>query len=256
MTVSAGDRIAGGARLEGRRIVITGAASGIGRATLDLFLREGAMVAALDANGAVIEAMARERGIVGIHTDVTSEDSVKAAVAQAARELGGIDGLVHSAGVVALHPIEETTLDVWRRVIDVNLTGAFLVCREVSPWLRKATGSTIVNISSAQALMPVATAGAYAASKGGVLSFSKALAADLAPDVRVNAICPGLVDTPMNAGLKTSADDGPPVPLDKYLLRRWAEPVEIARSILYLTSSDSSYVTGTALAVDGGRTFH
>ncbi|MET0745632.1 MAG: SDR family oxidoreductase, partial [Microvirga sp.] len=115
---------------------------------------------------------------------------------------------------------------------------------------------TIVNISSAQALMPVATAGAYAASKGGVLSFSKALAADLAPDVRVNAICPGLVDTPMNAGLKKSPDDGPPVPLDKYLLRRWAEPVEIARSILYLTSSDSSYVTGTALAVDGGRTFH
>jgi len=256
MTASTGDRAARGTRLEGRKVVITGAASGIGRATLDLFLREGAKVAALDANGAVIDSMARELGILGIHVDITSEESVKAAIERAAGELGGIDGLVNSAGVVALHPIEETSLEVWRRVIDVNLTGAFLVCREVSPWLRKSKGSTIVNISSAQALMPIATAGAYAASKGGVLSFSKALAADLAPDVRVNAICPGLVDTPMNAGLKKSADDGPPVPLDKYLLRRWAEPAEIARSILYLTSSDSSYVTGTALAVDGGRTFH
>ena len=256
MTVSIGNRAARGTRLEGRKVVITGAASGIGRATLDLFIQEGATVAALDANGAVIESMAQELGIPGIHADITSEESVKAAIERAASELGGIDGLVNSAGVVALHPIEETTLEVWRRVIDVNLTGAFLVCREVSPWLRKVKGSTIVNISSAQALMPIATAGAYAASKGGVLSFSKALAADLAPDVRVNAICPGLVDTPMNAGLKKSADDGPPVPLDKYLLRRWAEPAEIARSILYLTSSDSSYVTGTALAVDGGRTFH
>lgn len=243
-------------RLEGRSIVITGAASGIGRATLDLFIREGAKVAALDANAAAVESLSRELGILGIHVDVANEPSVKKAIARAADELGGIDGLVNSAGVVALHPIEETSLEVWRRVIDVNLTGAFLVCREASPWLQKAKGATIVNISSAQALMPIATAGAYAASKGGVLSFSKALAADLAPNVRVNTICPGLVDTPMNAGLKKSADDGPPVPLDKYLLRRWAAPEEIANSILFLTSSDSSYITGTALAVDGGRTFH
>ncbi|WP_246504732.1 SDR family NAD(P)-dependent oxidoreductase [Microvirga antarctica] len=243
-------------RLRGRTIVVTGAASGIGRATASLFVQEGARVAVMDINLAAAEAAAEAIGGYPVQIDVTDEASVKRAIAAAAAEFGGIDGLVNSAGIVALNTIAETTLETWKRVIDVNLTGAFLVCRETSQWLRQAEGSTIVNISSAQALQPVATAGAYAASKGGVLSFSKALAVDLAPDVRVNTICPGLVDTPMNEGLKKSADDGPPVPLDKYLLRRWAGPDEIAAAILFLTSHESSYVTGTTLAVDGGRTFH
>ena len=104
--------------------------------------------------------------------------------------------------------------------------------------------------------MPVAGAAAYAASKGGVNSLSKALAAELAPQIRVNAVCPGLIDTPMNAGLKKTPDDGPPVPLDRYALRRWGQPDEIASAILFLLSSEASYITGASIAVDGGRTFH
>jgi NAD(P)-dependent dehydrogenase (short-subunit alcohol dehydrogenase family) len=247
---------AGHGRLRGRAIIVTGAASGIGRTTAELFAREGAQVAALDLNQAAAEEVSRSIGGCAFGIDVACEESVKRAVAAVGAQFGRIDGLVNSAGVVALSPFEETSLESWRRMIDVNLTGTFLVCREAAPWLRKAKGATIVNISSAQALQPIAAAAGYAASKGGVLSFTKALASALAPDVRVNAICPGLVDTPMNDGLRKTPDDGPPVPLDKYLLRRWAEPEEIAASILFLTSSDSSYVTGAALAVDGGRTFH
>ena len=247
-----------GVRLEGRRIVVTGAASGIGAAVARLAAAEGARVACFDRDGEGAKALAASLSIPGYseQVDVTDPEGVKRALESAAKALGGIDGLVNSAGIVALGPVTEMSLDTWRKVIDVNLTGTFLISQAAVPHLRAASGASIVNIASAQALMPIAGSSAYAASKGGVQSLSKALAAELAPDIRVNSICPGLIDTPMNAGLKKAPEDGPPVPLDRYALRRWGKPEEIAATIVYLLSDDASYVTGATLAVDGGRTFH
>ncbi|MBX9459637.1 MAG: SDR family oxidoreductase [Rhizobium sp.] len=247
-----------GMRLEGRRIVVTGAASGIGAAVARLAALEGARVACLDRDGQGAAALAASLPIPGHseQVDVTDPEGVKRALDAAAKALGGIDGLVNSAGIVALGPITEMSIDTWRKVIDVNLTGTFLVSQAAVPHLHAASEASIVNIASAQALMPIAGSSAYAASKGGVQSLSKALAAELAPDIRVNCICPGLIDTPMNAGLKKAPEDGPPVPLDRYALRRWGKPEEIAASIVYLLSNDASYITGATLAVDGGRTFH
>ncbi|WP_249730008.1 MULTISPECIES: SDR family NAD(P)-dependent oxidoreductase [unclassified Chelatococcus] len=245
-------------RLEGRRIVITGAASGIGAAVARLASAEGARVACLDRDGAGAATLAASLPLAGHseQVDVTDPDAVKRAIDAAAKALGAIDGLVNSAGVVALGPVSEMTIETWRKVIDVNLTGTFIVSQATIPHLRDTREAAIVNIASAQALMPIAGASAYAASKGGVQSLSKALAAELAPDIRVNCICPGLIDTPMNAGLKKAPEDGPPVPLDRYALRRWGKAEEIAASIVYLLSKDASYVTGATLAIDGGRTFH
>jgi NAD(P)-dependent dehydrogenase (short-subunit alcohol dehydrogenase family) len=191
-----------------------------------------------------------------IEVDVADPAAVRRAVDQAAAAMGGLDGLVNSAGVVALGATADMAPEVWRKVIEVNLGGTFFMCQAAIPHLLAAPKAAIVNIASAQALMPIAGAAAYAASKGGVDTLSKALAAELAPTVRVNSVCPGLIDTPMNAGLKKAPEDGPPVPLDRYALKRWGQPDEIADAILYLLSDQSSYITGATLAVDGGRTFH
>lgn len=246
-----------GGRLAGRRVAVTGAASGIGRAVARAAAAEGARVAWLDLDGAAVAALARPGVDHAGAVDVRDPAAVRDAIDAAAAALGGLDGLVNSAGVVALLPVAEMALDDWRRLIEVNLTGTFLVCQAAIPHLRRAgEGAAVVNIASAQALMPVAGAAAYAASKGGVQSFSKALAVELAPAIRVNTVCPGLIDTPMNAGLKSAPEDGPPVPLDRYALRRWGQPEEIAAGILFLLSREASYLTGASLAIDGGRTFH
>lgn len=140
-------------------------------------------------------------------------------------------------------------MTVWRQVIDVNLTGTFMVSRACLPWLRQAEGATIVNIASAAGLLPNAPGlTAYAASKGGVVNLGRAMAAELAPAIRVNTVCPGMVDTPMAEGFHANVGN--------YALKRLAQPAEIARVILFLTSADGSYVTGATLAADGGRSFH
>lgn len=245
----------GRGRLAGRRIVITGAASGIGRAAAALFRAEGAQLALMDRDEAGMAALAGDE-VHAVVADVADEASVRDAFAAAAGRMGGCDGLVHCAGVVELGRIADMPLANWQRVIDINLTGTFLVCREAARLLAGKEGGSIVTIASAQALQPIATASAYAASKGGVLSLTKALASELAPHVRVNTVCPGLIDTPMNQGIKGGPGSGPPVPLDRYLLKRWGVAEEIAAALLFLTSAESAYVTGTTLAVDGGRTLH
>jgi NAD(P)-dependent dehydrogenase (short-subunit alcohol dehydrogenase family) len=236
-------------RLQGRRIVVTGAASGIGRAIAQLFAAEGAALALFDRDAAGLAATAAQTGGHVCEVDVASEASVAAAAAQAALALGGIDGVVNAAGIMRTGPMEDTPMAVWRQVIDVNLTGTFMVSRACLPWLRKAEGATIVNIASAAGLLPNAPGlTAYAASKGGVVNLSRAMAAELAPAIRVNTVCPGMVDTPMAEGFHANVGN--------YALKRLAQPEEIARVILFLTSADGSYVTGATLAADGGRSFH
>lgn len=239
-------------RLAGRRIVVTGAASGIGRAVAELFLEAGAQVAALDRQRP--QPFARDQGLA-LQADVTDPAGVQAAVDEAARAFGGLDGLVNAAGISNTDWADQVSLEDWRRVLDVNLTGTFTVCRACLAHLRAAGGGTIVNLSSGQGLSPFPRRSAYAASKAGVIALSKSIAMEWAPSIRVNTICPGAVDTPMvRAGyseevLRTQV--GP-----RYALGRIGQPLEIAQAALYLSSAESSFVTGIVLAVDGGRSYH
>jgi len=237
-------------RLSGRKVLITGAASGIGQATAALFLSEGARLIVLDRN---IEALAslygQDERVCLFQADVTDEVAVQQAVEEGAARLGGIDGIVNSAGVMLRGSVMDVDLAEWRRVIEINMTAPYLIIRCCLPWLKKARLATIVNLGSGQSLLPNSPdRSAYSASKGGVLNLTRALAAELAPGIRANTVCPGLVNTPMAKGVEGNTGN--------YALKRLAEPEEIARAILFLTSEESSYVTGAALAVDGGRSFH
>jgi NAD(P)-dependent dehydrogenase (short-subunit alcohol dehydrogenase family) len=236
-------------RLKGRRIVITGAASGIGRRTAELFAEEGAALTLIDRNADALAETARATGGLATPADVTDEARVVRAVEAGAAEMGGIDGIVNAAGVMWRGSVLEVGVADWRRVLDINVTGMYIVVRAVLPWLQQAEAATIVNLGSGQSLLPNApNRSAYSASKGAVLNLSRALAAELAPAIRVNTVCPGLVDTPMADGVRANVGN--------YALGRLAQPLEIAQAILFLTSDESSFVTGAALAVDGGRSFH
>jgi len=236
------------ARLDGRRIVITGAASGIGRATAERFLAEGASVALLDRNGQALTAAFEGRGRC-FAVDISDEEAVAQVIEQAARDMGGIDGVVNAAGIMGKGSILEVPADKFRQQIEVNLVGTYIVSRNCLRWMMDESSATIVNIASAAGLLPNAPGlTAYAASKGAVINLTRCMAAELAPRVRVNSVCPGMVDTPMADGYRGNVSN--------YALKRLADPSEIAAAILFLTSTESSYVTGTALAVDGGRSFH
>jgi NAD(P)-dependent dehydrogenase (short-subunit alcohol dehydrogenase family) len=236
-------------RLRGRRIVITGAGSGIGRATAQLFAAEGAALTLLDRDAHGLAESARLAGAHAFEADVTDERSVARAVEEGAARMGGIDGVVNAAGVMLRGSVLEVGVDEWRRVLEINLTGPYIVVRCCLPWLQQATQATIVNLGSGQSLLPNSPdRTAYSASKGGLLNLTRALAAELAPAIRANTVCPGLVDTPMAQGVQGNVGN--------YALKRLAQPIEIAQAILFLTTSESSFVTGAALAVDGGRSFH
>ncbi len=239
-------------RLENRKILITGGASGIGRATCELFAREGAAVAVLDRDTAQVA------GAHAIAGDVSDATSVARAMLQAAQVLGGLDGLVNAAGVFINRGLMDTTIDEWNMTIAVNLTGTFLCVQAAVPLLRQTERATIVNIASGVGLLPTGGGStAYVASKGGVIAMTRAMAAELAPGIRVNAVCPGAVETPMTAGtLRDPAGTVVPAIVNRYALGRPAAPEEIAAGILFLTAHESSFVTGINLAVDGGRTYH
>lgn len=249
--------------LAGRRILITGGGKGIGRATVERFIREGARVAALDRDS---EALAALGGHVAADTlatfvvDVSDPVSVDTAVTNAAAALAGLDGVVSSAGIDLISDIESMALSDWNRIIAVNLTGPMLVAQSAYRHLKAAGGGTIVNVSSGAGLSPLKHRTAYCASKAGLQMAAKALALEAAAfGIRVNTVCPGAVETDL---FRTSIDTTPdPIAAyeavcARYALQRVASPEEIAAAILWLTSAESSYVTGTAIAVDGGRTFH
>lgn len=249
--------------LKDRRVVITGAGNGIGKATVERFLAEGASVAALDRDSAGLDRLKHGLGndrLYTLTTDVADETSVEKAVSAASIALGGIDGVVNSAGIDLVADIESLRTADWNRILAVNLTGPMLVMRSAYAHLRAAGGGTIVNVSSGAGLSPLQYRTAYCASKAGLQMASKALAIEAAAHgIRVNTVCPGAVETAL---FRESVDPTPDPQATyeavkaRYALRRVAEPREIAAAILWLTSSESSYVTGTAMAVDGGRTFH
>jgi NAD(P)-dependent dehydrogenase (short-subunit alcohol dehydrogenase family) len=240
------------ARLAGRKILITGGASGIGKATAALFRQEGAAVAVLDRDGA-----AQDGGIF-VAVDVADAASVQQAVRAAEAALGGLDGVVNAAGIFSPAGLADTTAELFSRTLAVNLIGTFLVVQAAAPILLAAGSGTIVNIGSGVGITPTGPGStAYVASKGGVIAMTKALAMELAPTVRVNVVCPGAVETPMTQGfLRNAAGEVDPVLAARYALGRPAVADELAAAILFLTSAESSFVTGVTLPVDGGRTFH
>jgi NAD(P)-dependent dehydrogenase (short-subunit alcohol dehydrogenase family) len=251
---------AGFNRLAGRRVLITGAAQGIGRAIAEVFVREGAKVALLDLPGDGLNEACATLGGIACPLDLTQAEQIAPTVEHAVKQLGGLDGLVNCAGIGIPKPIEETDLALLGRFLAINLTAPYMLCRAALPHLRKVKGSTIVNIASGIALHPaIPNNTAYAASKGGLLTFSKALAVEVASaDVRVNVVCPGITRTPMTEFLVGRYKDNPAEApfLQHYPMKRVAEGEDMANAVLFLSSNESAFITGTAMAVDGGRCLH
>jgi NAD(P)-dependent dehydrogenase (short-subunit alcohol dehydrogenase family) len=248
-------------RLAQRRILVTGGASGIGLETARLFRREGARVAILDIDPDRLARAAREIGeCVAVQADVSDEAAVTDAVDEAVGSLGGLDGLVNSAGISFWRSFDELTFAEWRQVLSVNLDGAFLACRAAWKPLKAAKSSTIVNVASGAGLQPRQNFSAYCASKGGLVLFTKAIAMDGAPHgIRVNAVCPGIVETPLvekNMRLTGDREAAYQRYVARNLMHRFGTPQEIAETILFLTTGESSFMTGSALSVDGGSVFH
>ena len=242
-------------RLKGRRIVITGAGSGIGLATAQLFATEGAQLALLDHDEAAVSPAGAALNGFAARCDVTQADAVERALDQAEGALGGLDGLINAAGTLSVGKFEESTATDWMRVLDVNLNGTMQLCRAVLPAFRRTGGGTIVNIASIAALKPPPASCAYAVSKAGVLMLSRCLAMELGPDIRVNCVCPGTIETGMTAGLRQ--DNAVAERLsNSAAAKRFGKPQEVAQAMLFLTSEDSAFVNGATLTVDGGVAFH
>jgi NAD(P)-dependent dehydrogenase (short-subunit alcohol dehydrogenase family) len=236
-------------RLDGKVCVITGAASGIGAATAALFEAEGATVVGVDLSEDSV-------GSLKLAADVTDEEQVKAMYARAREELGRIDVLFNNAGISPEDDasVLDTSLEAWQRVQDVNLRSVFLCCKHGIPHLLDAGGGSVINTASFVAVMGAAVSQvSYTASKGGVLAMSRELGVEFADRrVRVNALCPGPVNTPLLKELFAKDPDKAEKRLVHLPTGRFAEPDEIARGVLFLASDDSTYVTASTFLVDGG----
>lgn len=241
--------------------LITGGASGIGRATAILFAEEGAAVAIADINAGqgqstVAEIESGGGKAIFIPCDVSQAEDCRKAVEQTVVAFGGLHILFNNAGIIRRADVIHTAEDEWDRVMAVNVKSVFLMSKYAIPYIEKAGGGSIINTSSGWGLKGGWNAVSYCASKGAVVNVTRAMAIDHgAQNIRVNAICPGDTDTPMlrdearqlgqpESEFLAEAADRP--------LRRYAQPIEIAQAVLYLASDASSYMTGAALVVDGG----
>jgi NAD(P)-dependent dehydrogenase (short-subunit alcohol dehydrogenase family) len=251
-------------KLQDQVAIVTGGAMGIGAATVRLFAAEGARVViadiADDVGGEVINQISfTGMPILYHHVDVREPKQVEQLILHTLQIFGGLDILVNNAGIALAKSTIETTVEEWERVIGVNLTGAWLCARAAIPALIQRGGGIIVNVASNAGLVGFPNLAVYCASKGGLVQLTKAMALDCAPyHIRVNAVCPGHTRTPMGNGFVAAQPD-PDAFVNEFInvqhpIGRMAEPEEIARAILFLASDDSSFITGSILAADGGYT--
>ncbi|GAT65511.1 short-chain dehydrogenase [Planomonospora sphaerica] len=243
-------------RLQDRVAVITGAGSGIGLATARRFAQEGAKVVCADVDETAGAKAAAEVGGLFVRADVTDEGDVIRMYQEAADAYGGVDIAFNNAGISPPDDdsILETGLDAWRRVQEVNLTSVYLCCKHVIPHMRRRGGGSIVNTASFVAVMGSATSQiSYTASKGGVLAMSRELGVQFAREgIRVNALCPGPVNTPLLQELFAKDPERAQRRLVHVPLGRFAEAAEIAAAVAFLASDDASFVTASQFLVDGG----
>ena len=245
-------------RLSGRVAVVTGGGSGIGLATVRRFAAEGARVVVVDLNAEAGEAAAKEVGGESVACDVSDEAQVRALFDGVAERHGRVDVAFNNAGISPPDDdsILDTGLDAWERVNRVNLTSVYLCCKYAIPHMRRQGRGSIINTASFVALMGAATSQiAYTASKGGVLALSRELGVQFAREgIRVNALCPGPVATPLLMDLFAADPERAARRLVHVPIGRFAEPTEIAAAVAFLASDDSSFVTASSFVVDGGIT--
>jgi meso-butanediol dehydrogenase/(S,S)-butanediol dehydrogenase/diacetyl reductase len=246
------------ARMQGKVVLVTGAASGIGRATAERLAAEGAHVFCCDLDGescaAAAEQICANGGTANSSVcDVSNSDDCEAAVAWVVAEAGRLDVLANVAGISIHRHATDYTNDEWGRVLGVNLSGTFFTCRAAIPHLLEA-GGNIVNTASAAGLAGTAYSAAYSASKGGVVLLTKSLAIEYGlRGLRVNCVCPGGVDTPLARGFDVPGGTDPKLMARLQYRPSLAEPVEIAALIAYLASDEAGYVNGAAVSIDGGQ---
>ena len=243
-------------RLDGKVAVVTGGCSGIGLATVRRFAQEGAKVVVGDLDDSAGEALAEEIGGAYVHCDVADKDDVDRLFATAKERFGSVDVAFNNAGISPPDDdsILTTGLDAWRRVQEVNLTSVYLCCKAALPYMLEQGQGSIINTASFVAVMGAATSQiSYSASKGGVLSMSRELGVQFAREgVRVNALCPGPVNTPLLQELFASDTSRAARRLVHVPMGRFGEPEEMANAVLFLASDESSFMTASTFLVDGG----
>ena len=253
-----------GRRFEGKKAVVTGGASGIGKATVERFLEEGAEVAVIDISEDSCRSFSKELEGKGFEAlmipgDVSRHEDVRRVVGLAVEGLGGIDVLFNNAGILVEGTVEQVSEEDWDRIMSINVKGVFLMCKEVVPLMLRRGKGAIVNNASCSGLVGDRNAIAYNTSKGAVVLMTKCLALDYAQKgIRVNCVCPGEIDTPMFRQEARSRN----MPVEEYRkelsevhpIGRLGVPREVADTVLFLASDDASFVTGAAVSVDGGYT--
>lgn len=243
-------------RFKDKNVLVTGSSRGIGRATAIAFAQEGANVLVnyvknKEAGNAVVSEIKNlGRDAIAIQADVSSEDEVRKMMEEAVKKFGAIDVLVNNAGIVFDIPILQKTVEQWERTLHVNLIGTFLCTKYAVPHMQGRAGAAILNISSTNGIGSLSPESAdYDTSKAGVISLTKNFAQSLAPNIRVNSVAPGWIDTDINKGLPKEFIESE---TQKIALKRWGRPEEIAKTVLFLCSEDAGFITGSTLVVDGG----
>lgn len=236
--------------LDGQLAIVTGGAAGIGRATAERFAAEGARVAVLDIDGDGAAAVADAIRGVAVVADVADAESCAAGIAEGAAALGGLSILVNNAGIGAAMPMHLYSDQDWRRIVGVNLDGTFFGIRAAIPFLKESRGC-IVNVASLTGVRPTRFESPYSAAKAGVISLTMAAALEYAPEIRVNCVSPGFIDTNLTA-IVLADDERRAVVEEATPLERVGTPDDVANVITFLASSQAAYVTGQNLVVDGG----